>query len=195
MGASVTIFQWSALIFGVLYLILAGKNKNSCWVFSILSTLSIAIEDFLYLHLYFNGIVQIFYSIISICGLYIWYNGSNNKTKLRISRLSITNNIGYLLVALVISLPISYLMSINSNASFPFLDGFTCILSIIATFFMVYKIIDTWFYWTLINLICVYLFYSSGAPLISVLFLIYLILAIHGWKKWYDLYKNFQRYP
>ena len=81
-------------------------------------------------------------------------------------------------------------MDLASIAAFPYLDGFTSILAILATCLMVYKFIDTWPYWIAIDIACVYLYFERGAPLISILYAIYAILAIVGWKKWHVLFKE-----
>ena len=78
-----------------------------------------------------------------------------------------------------------YLMQVNTQAAWPYLDGFTSVLAVFATFLMVYKFVDNWAYWIIIDLICIYLYYTQGAPLLAFLYTIYLILAIVAWRKWH----------
>ncbi len=189
---SISTFQWVGFIFGILYVLFAAYNKNQCWIYSFISTIAIACEDFINLNLYFDGMIQIFYAFIAVCGLVMWKSGKNNTSQLRISSIGISKNIAYLVVVLLISYPTGYIMALNSDAAFPYLDGFTSILSVLATSLMVYKIIDTWGYWIIIDIICVYIYFSRGAPLISILYATYAILAVVGWKNWYTLYKENQ---
>ncbi len=188
--AAISMYQWVGFIFGILYVLFAAYNKNQCWIYSAISTVAIAFEDFINLNLYFDGMIQIFYAMIAICGLYVWLSGGEHNKQLRISKLSLSKNVGYVVVVIMIALPTGYIMDINSDAAFPYLDGFTSILSILATCLMVYKILDTWMYWIVIDIACMYLYFERGALLISVLYAVYAILAIVGWKNWNVLYKE-----
>jgi nicotinamide mononucleotide transporter len=187
---SISIFQWVGFFFGILYIVFAAFNKNQCWIYSIISTIAIALEDFVNLNLYFDGMLQLFYAFIAIMGLYVWLAGGGKETNIRISSLGLSKNFGYFAIALLISIPTGYIMDLNSDAAFPYLDGFTSILAVFATFLMVYKIIETWSYWVLIDIICVYLYFSRGAELISLLYFVYLILAFVGWRRWNKMYKE-----
>ena len=191
--AEISIYQWVGFSFGILYVLFAAYNKNQCWIYSAISTLAIAFEDFINLQLYFDGVIQIFYALIAICGLYVWLSGGNNNATLRISKLSLTKNIGYIVLVILIALPTGYIMDMNSDAAFPYLDGFTSILSILATCLMVYKILDTWAYWIIIDIGCMYLYFERGAPLICLLYGVYAVLAIIGWKNWISLYRDKSR--
>ena len=188
--ASISAFQWIGFAFGILYVLFAAYNKNQCWIYSFISTIAIALEDVINLNLYFDAMIQIFYAIIAVCGLFVWLAGGVKESKLRISSLGVQKNVSYFIMVLVISIPTGYIMALNSDAAYPYLDGFTSILAVFATFLMVYKIIDTWGYWVIVDIICVYLYFVRGAPLISLLYVIYLILAIVGWKRWYQLYRE-----
>jgi Nicotinamide mononucleotide transporter len=46
------------------------------------------------------------------------------------------------------------------------------------------KIIENWIYWFVIDSISIYLFYSRELYLTSILFFIYLIIIIFGYKSW-----------
>lgn len=180
----ISIYQWLGFTFGVAYLIFTIYDKKQCWICAIVSTVCIAIEDFLHLHLYFNGVVQLFYTLIAICGIIIWLTDGGREMKIRIFKLSHSKSLAYLLIALCISLPMSYIIQQNSDAAMPYLDGFVAMTAIVATFLMIYKILDAWLFWILVNAISIYLFYQQGAPLIAFLQVLYLMMAVVGYRKW-----------
>ena len=182
--SSVSPFQWAGLVFGVLYIFFAAFQKNQCWVYSIISTSCIAIEDFVYMKLYFDGALQIFYTLVAFCGLYIWWKGGTQTSQLRISKLGLSKNLGYIALCIIIALPAGYILGENSDAAYPYLDGLTSILSLVATFLLVYKIVDAWYYWIIVDVVIIYLYYSRGAPLFSLLYLIYLVFAVVGLIRW-----------
>ena len=71
-----------------------------------------------------------------------------------------------------------------TNAVFPFLDALTTFGAIITTYMVAKKIIENWIYWFVIDSISIYLFYSRELYLTSILFFIYLIIIIFGYKSW-----------
>ena len=71
-----------------------------------------------------------------------------------------------------------------TNAAFPFLDALTTFGAIVTTYMVAKKIIENWIYWFVIDSISIYLFYSRELYLTSILFFIYLIIIIFGYKSW-----------
>lgn len=184
---SISVFQWVGFLFGVLYIVYAALNKSQCWLFSIVSTLAIALEDFLHLRLYFDGLIQIFYAIIAVAGLVTWRADSQRNVALRISSLGLNRRLMYFGLVVILSLPMGYVMELHTNAAWPYLDGFTSVLAVFATFLMVYKFIDSWIYWIIIDIVCIYLYYMQGAPFLALLYFVYLILALKALNKWQQM--------
>lgn len=77
-----------------------------------------------------------------------------------------------------------FLLSTFTTQDFVYLDSFTTLFALAATFMVTKKVLENWLYWIVIDLVSVYLFYSKGLMLTSVLFSVYIILAILGWYKW-----------
>ena len=186
----ISVYQWLGLFFGILYIVFAAFSYNQCWIYAFVSTICIAVEDFIHLKLYFDGALQLFYALMAICGLIIWVKGSGEKREMRITKLSLKTNIGYIAVSVLIAMPAAYLLGENSDAAFPYLDGLTSALSVVATFLMIYKVLDSWRYWIVVNIIILCLYYVRGAPLISVLYLIYTVFAFLGFIKWSKAYNE-----
>lgn len=182
--SDVSLLQWIAFVFGVLYISFAAYDKHQCWIYSIISTVALAIEDFVHLRLYFDSAVQVFYALVAACGLYVWLTGGSDQSRIRISALPYKRNISYIILTLIIGIGFGYLMAHQSNAAFPYLDAVTSVFAILGTFLLVYHYIDSWYYLIFVNMACIYLYYMRGAPLLSLLYLVYVILAIAGMIKW-----------
>ena len=69
----------------------------------------------------------------------------------------------------------------NTDSMLPFLDAFTTVFSLAATWLMINMIHENWLYWIVIDTVSIYLYAKRGLKLSSVLFLLYLLLALDGY--------------
>lgn len=182
--------EYAGLIFGVFYVILAANNKIICWVFGIISCTAIAIKDFGAYQLYADGALQLFYIVMGFAGLYLWKFGKSKNQERPISKLTIGKHMPYFLGIIALSLIGGYLFDQYTNAQFPFLDSLTTLVSIYATFLLVYRIADNWILWIFADLIYVYLYYSREAYFFALLMIIYTLIAVFGMVNWQKKYKQ-----
>ena len=69
----------------------------------------------------------------------------------------------------------------TTDTMLPFLDAFTTVFSLAATWLMINMIHENWLYWIVIDTVSIYLYAKRGLKLSSVLFLLYLLLALDGY--------------
>lgn len=181
--------QWVALVSGVIYVILAAREQITCWIFGIISCSVIAWDDFASFKLYADGVLQIIYVGMGAWGLWQWSRGgedNNHAIQVRPRREHL------LVVAFVvlISWPISELLNTYTDASYGYLDTFTTVLSLFATWLLIHKAIGNWLYWIAIDAMYVVLFFRTGGKLVSVLYAIFLVVAIYGFIEWRRRYRQ-----
>ena len=75
-------------------------------------------------------------------------------------------------------------------ASFPYVDTFIAISSIIATILLAKRLFETWVLWILVDLTSIWLYSVKGVRLIALEFVIFLGLAVLGVLTWYRLWKK-----
>ena len=96
---------------------------------------------------------------------------------------------GYLLTQIHLLFPLFFV----ETAEFPYIDGITTIASFVAMILMAKCRIEAWIYWIVINVISVALYWAKEVYFISILYMIYLILAVLGYRTWKNhLSKNVQ---
>jgi len=66
----------------------------------------------------------------------------------------------------------------------PYLDSFTTWGAIVTTWMVARKIIQNWHYWFIIDSVSVYLYISRGLWLTALLFMVYLVLIVIGYRQW-----------
>ena len=177
------LMEITAVVFAIIYLLLAVKQDVRCWYAAIFSS-------FLYFFimmsadLYMEAYLQIFYIIMAIYGWFQWNKISEDKSKLIVRTWSIKQHL--IVISSVISLAYisGSLLNIYTEAALPFIDALTTWGAIIATYMVAKKLLENWIYWFVIDSISVLLFMSRGLYLTSVLFFVYLIIIYFGYKSW-----------
>jgi nicotinamide mononucleotide transporter len=174
-----------AVLFSILYVILVARENIWCWAAAMVSV-SLYIFICYEAKLYAETGLQVFYLIMAITG-YVFWKESSNKQQVNIKELSIGNHALILFVGIVFTLILGYVLTIYTQAKLPLLDSFTTVFSIIATFMVIKKILENWFYFIAIDLISIYLYNSRDLQQTAMLFMLYTIIAFIGYYNWIRL--------
>ena len=172
-----------AVITAILYLVLAAKEDVKCWYAAIISS-SLYFYIMLNAGLLMEAILQVFYVGMAIYGWKQWNKLSDEQYKIRIKKWNKINHLFAVGIVLILAIISKEILEEYTNAAFPFLDALTTFGAIITTYMVAKKIIENWIYWFVIDSISIYLFYSRELYLTSILFFIYLIIIIFGYKSW-----------
>jgi len=176
-------WEVAAVILALVYLVLAIRENVLCWLAAILST-SIYIVLMYRVGLYMESALQLFYIAMAVYGWYSWTHGEGPGHRLEVSSWPLRRHIAPVLLILVLSLGSGYLLQNFSDAALPFLDSFTTWGAIVTTWMVARKIIQNWHYWFIIDSVSVYLYIDRGLMLTALLFLVYLVLIVFGYRQW-----------
>ena len=176
-------FEIVAAILAIAYLILAMLQDIRCWVAWIISSLMYFFVMYS-ANLYMEALLQIFYIFIGLFGLYQWRFKADKKDALKITTWSVKNHL-IVIGALVFLTSLSgYVLMIYTAAASPFIDAFTTWGAIAASYLVAKKILENWFYWFVIDFVSVFLFISRELYPTALLFLVYLVLVVFGYRAW-----------
>ena len=181
---SFTLLDWIGLWSGIIYVILAAKENPLCWVFGIIQCGIFAYSDFTFLKLYADGWLQLFYVAMGFWGLYLWFL-AKEKSKEKIKLANWKFHLIMTLMLLVVSYFLTpYYNNFYPDASYPIIDTASTLFSIFATYLLVKKYLTNWLYWIVIDIIYVFLYYNTGAPLFALLYFIFTIVSVYGFINW-----------
>jgi len=177
------LLEITAVVFAIIYLLLAVKQDVRCWYAAIISS-GLYFFIMMSANLYMEAYLQIFYIFMAIYGWFQWNKISEDKSKFIVRTWSIKQHL--IVISSVISLAYisGSLLNIYTEAALPFIDALTTWGAIIATYMVAKKLLENWIYWFVIDSISVLLFMSRGLYLTSVLFFVYLIIIYFGYKSW-----------
>jgi nicotinamide mononucleotide transporter len=183
-------FGWEsvAVVFALLYLVLAVRRSIWCWYAALLSTL-IYLVIFYSKLLYMESVLQVFYVAMAGYGWWQWRGGDSDKGELLISRLAWGQHVKLIAMIVVGTLVFGFVMS-KTQAALPWLDSFTTVSAVIATWMVARKIFENWYYWLVIDSVSIYLYLSRGLVLTALLFGFYILLIIVGMISWGRAYRQ-----
>lgn len=179
--------EWLAFVTSIGYILLIILEKQSAWLFAIVSSLlyhSVFYES----NLYLESILQLFYVTMGIIGWVTWKKAAqqnNNKLK----RWSFKSHLLNGFICIGFALILGFIFKTYTNQFNPFTDGFTTAFSLSATYMVTRKILENWVYWILIDSVAIYLFISRDLYLTALLYFVYTVMAVIGLIQWKRQFK------
>lgn len=168
-----------AVICGAAYTLLISYGNIWCWLFAVLSSIA-----FIYLcfdkKLLAETGLHVFYLAMGIYGYFSW----GAEAEFNPHYLNFTQNLCIILFASVVTFLLGYTLKNKFSAALPYLDAFTTVFSIVATFMMIKMLTENWIYWIVIDALSIYLYSKKGLKLSALLYLVYVVLAINGLINW-----------
>ncbi|RUQ95598.1 nicotinamide riboside transporter PnuC [Legionella septentrionalis] len=126
--------------------------------------------------------LEIFYFFNFCYGWYLW--SQQNELRSKMIPLSLKQVVYVAGGVLILYCIIAGILTISTHSNVPMLDAATTALSITAQCAMCYKMMITWILWFCADCIYVILYYVKDLPFHVMLVLIYMGMAIIGFKTW-----------
>lgn len=130
-----------ATIFGLIQGVLVMFNKRSNWIAYIIQMLLLVFFSFS-MKLYGDVVNNSIYVVLGVVGFILWNKNDSKK----ITKCTVKERICYICLICVATFS-AYLILKNTNDPLPLLDSFTTVSSLVATYYMMTKKIDTWIIW------------------------------------------------
>jgi len=197
--ASMPLIEWLAVLFSALYVILAARNNIWCWPAAIASTV-IYTAIFYDVYLWMDSFLQVYYLLMAVYGWSVWYFYHKNidiqmspqgmKVNKPMKSLSLAFNFIAIGLLSITSLLVGWLMANYTPTHFPYIDSFTTIFALFATYLVTQKVVENWLYWIVIDLVSIYLYLEKSLAPTALLFGFYVIIAVYGYVKWRNISIN-----
>ena len=181
------IFEIGATVFGLIQGILVMLNKRSNWIFYILQMIFLIIFSTLN-HLYGDIANNSIYLVMGVVGFILW---NNNKDSNKITKASTKERIIYILLIALGTIILGIVLK-NTDDPLPLLDSFTTISSLIATYYMIKKKIDTWIIWFINDIFYAveYFILPNQALYLFALNIIWIFMAVGSYINWDKIMKG-----
>ena len=188
-GQETSALEITGFITGVLGVWLTIRRKILCFPIGIINVL---IYAYLFqsenVRLYADALLQIIYLILLVYGWMVWNRSKNEKEEIRTVSILLAKKL--VIIGVLSTIALGVFLSLYTNASLPYLDAALTIISLIAQWMIAKKMIENWLLWIVVNTIYIPLYVYKGLAFTSILYLLFLILAINGWYNWKKVKSN-----
>ena len=188
-GQETSALEITGFITGVLGVWLTIRRSILCFPIGIINVL---IYAYLFqsenVRLYADALLQIIYLILLVYGWMVWDRSKNEKEEIRTVSILLAKKL--VIIGVLSTIALGVFLSLYTNASLPYLDAILTIISLIAQWMIAKKMIENWLLWIVVNTIYIPLYVYKGLAFTSILYLLFLILAINGWYNWKKVKSN-----
>jgi len=182
-----SILEIMGFITGIAGVYLTIQRSPFCWPVSGLNVLLYG-KIFYDARLYADMGLQAIFFAFSIYGWIAWTTNAKSyepdASPLKVKKSSFVE----LLIGLLITFPsamlIGYVLMSQTNADVPYIDSILASLSIWAQILQTRKRLENWYLWIAVDVVYIFIYVQKELYLSSMLYLVFLILAIRGAKEW-----------
>lgn len=178
-----TLYEIVATILSLIYVVLAIRNRPICFIFGAIASIAWGYVSFFQYHLAFDALLQIFYVLMSIYGIYQW-RSAYEEIELPITRMQIRDHIITLLGSIGVGLLVAYITLQFYDIAWPYLDSVTTGMLIFATYWLTQRKLENWIYFIMADATYIYIYWQSGAEAFAGMMVLYTIMAVLGYWSW-----------
>jgi len=172
-----------AVVLALAYLLLAVKRSLWCWPCAFVSS-GIYVALMFESRLYMQAALNVFYVAMAVYGYWEWRRGRDAQGDVAVKRWTLATHCfagGSVLVAAAVN---GWWLVGHSDAASPYLDAFITWGSVITTWMVARRVIENWLYWIVVDGIAAYVYFQQGLRATGVLFLLYIVIVIQGYRIW-----------
>jgi nicotinamide mononucleotide transporter len=199
----VSYLEFFGLISGVIAVVLSALANVWSWPIGIINVV-LSFFLFFQVQLYPDMFLQVFFFVTNLIGWWRWTHPQpyeeDRKHELRVSWMSRNEIIFVCSVGLIGTFALG-LFAENLNALFPqvftkpsaspYLDSFITAMSVITTFYLIQKKIESWIIWVIVDVIATYLYFSRDIKLYGLLYFVLTLLAVFAVWNWIREYRTY----
>ena len=175
------LLEASAVVLGLAFIVCIIRRQRVGWFFGVAQCI-LSVALFVELKLYAEAGL---YGLYALFGLYGWWSWSANQGgEVIIGRISLAVLMTLSAIGVVLSVGTGYLIRMLTDSPRPFLDSFTSVFGLLATWLEAKRFLEAWHYWIILNGISIGLYIDRGASFYAGLMGIYFVMSFIGLRQW-----------
>jgi nicotinamide mononucleotide transporter len=154
------------------------------WPLAIASSLLYALLFAKY-RLYGEASLQLFFVAVSAWGWWQWLRGrGDDGAPLRVHSLALRGRLQAGLATLVLWPLLALTLDHFTDSDVPWLDALPTVGSLTGQVLLGRKLVENWAVWAAVNTVSVGLFAYKALWLTVLLYALFMVLSVIGWRKW-----------
>lgn len=186
--------ETGGFLLGLLYLYWEYRANRLLWLAGLIMP-CMSMWVYFRAGLYADFSMSIYYFVMAAYGLIAWSGRSKRpgaagkpaKAALRITHFPLRRLPAIVVVTTLVYLFIAWVLITFTNSTVPWLDALTTALSMVGTWMLARKYLEQWLVWIAVDAVSSGLYFYKAIPLYGILYGLYTIVAIFGYRKWLRL--------
>lgn len=167
-----------AVVFSFLSVLFSIKKSILTWSFGLIGVIAYCLI-FFDLKMPGETVLQLIFIVQTLYGWYMW-----NRPKEELPIISLDIPELSMFIATSVSMILSYILLMSGWSKHPGLDAISTVFSVFANFYLANKVIQTWFYWMVVNATLVWVFLLENMYPSAILYSVFFIMSIFGYLSW-----------
>jgi len=186
-GSPATWLEIVAVVLGIWMVVCNMRVNPLAWPLAMLSS-ALYLLLFARSRLYGEAALQLVFIAVAGWGWWQWLRGTGDHGQpLRVHVLRSTRR--WQLAALTLALwpLLGLLLDHGTDTDVPYLDALPTVGSLVGQFLLGRKLVENWPTWVAVNAVSIGLFATKGLWLTVALYVVFLLMAVAGWRAWQRL--------
>jgi nicotinamide mononucleotide transporter len=133
--------------------------------------------------LYANATLQVVFIVLGFYGWWHWLRGAKDEEQLPVRTTSPREWLAFTLVACA-GQAAWYWLATRTDSHLPFWDSSVLVLSLVATWAMARKLVESWWIWIAVDAISVPLYWSQSLLPTALLYVVFAVICVIGLRDW-----------
>jgi len=180
----VTWIEVVAFVLAVWMVVCNMRVNPLAWPLAMASSLGYALL-FAQYKLYGEAGLQFVFIAVAVWGWWQWLQGrGRDGARLKVRRLGVRGRWAALITTLLLWPAIALLLMRYTDSDLPWFDALPTAGSLVAQVLLGRKLVDNWPAWVAVNVVSVGLFAAKGLWLTVILYGLFTLMALAGWRAW-----------
>lgn len=202
-GYQMSYIEFFGTIAGFIAVFLASRANIWSWPIGLINV-TLFFFLFYQVQLYPDMFLQVFFFATNVMGWWRWKHPKpieeDSKKELKVSYMKTQQLILLSFSGPALSILVGSMASrlhewfpvlFSKPSAFPYLDSFVTVMSIITTFLMIQKKVESWILWILIDIVATYMYFAKGIKFVGFEYLVFCFIAAYGLWNWMREYKSY----
>jgi nicotinamide mononucleotide transporter len=134
--------------------------------------------------LYSDALLQIFFLVVQVYGLWQWRRSAIDAGEIVVERLTARDRLAWLAGILIAVAGWGWLMHRFTDAALPWWDASVAMTSVAAQILMSVRKLENWWLWIAANILSIGLYATKGLWITTALYVLLLGISIWGLARW-----------
>lgn len=185
-------FDATVSLSGILCVGLIAIGRREGYLIGLYNSLSYSIISYnnaLFGEVYLN---LLFFLPTGILGFVMWSRHMRQSKTVEMRQLNRAQRLVVVVICIAFSFGLGHLLKQNDQQNTPFIDATTNVLSVVATFLMMWRYKEQWLLYIIINIITIVMWYirfkagGEAGDLMILMWSLFLLNAIYGYWNWHE---------